>query len=74
MDKTSQKITEDKDPKRFDAGYKGRENFMKKNEADYFNWCKKKVAEMLPIQEMKLPALPTLPPEDQMILMSMALV
>ena len=29
---------------------------------------------MLPIQEMKLPALPTPPPEDQMILMSMALV
>ena len=74
MDKTSQKVTEDKDPKRFDAGYKGRENFMKKNEADYFNWCKKKLAEMLPIQEMKLPALPTPPPEDQMILMSMALV
>ena len=45
----------------------------------------KKVAEILPIQAMKLPALltmqamklqasPTLPPQDQTILMSMALV
>ena len=30
MDKTSQKVTEDKDPKRVDAGRKGRENFLKK--------------------------------------------
>ena len=30
MDKTSQKVTKDKDPKRVDAGRKGRKNFMKK--------------------------------------------
>ena len=29
MDKTSQKVTKDKDPKRVDAGRKGREHFMK---------------------------------------------
>ena len=33
----------------------------------------KKVAEILPIQAMKLPVLPTPPPQDQIILMSMAL-
>ena len=57
MDKTSQKVTKDKDPKRVDAGRKSRENFMKKNEEKYFRRCKKKVAEILPIQAMKLPAL-----------------
>ena len=30
MEKTSQKVTKDKDPKRIDGGRKGRENFMKK--------------------------------------------
>ena len=29
-DKTSQKVTKDKDPKRIDAGRKDRENVMKK--------------------------------------------
>ena len=31
MDKTSQKFTKDRDPKRVDAGRKGRESFMKKS-------------------------------------------
>ena len=41
MDKTSQKVTNDKDPKRVDAGRKGRENVMKKNEGEHFKRCKK---------------------------------
>ena len=57
MDKTSQKITKNKNPKRVDAGGKSRENFMKKNEEKYFRQFRKKVAEILPIQAMKLPAL-----------------
>ena len=40
MDKTSQKVTKDKGPKRVDAGPKGRENFMKKNEGKYFKYAK----------------------------------
>ena len=42
MDKTSQKVTNDKDPKRVDAGHKGRENVMKKNEGEHFKRCKKR--------------------------------
>ena len=84
MGKISWKVTEDKDPKRVDAGRKGRENFMKKMKENILNDAKK-VAEILPIQTvklralltiqaMKLQALPTPPPQDQMILMYMALV
>ena len=57
MEKTSQKVTKDKDPKRFDARSKGRENFMKKMKENILNDAKKKVAEILPIQAMKLPAI-----------------
>ena len=53
MDKTSRKVTEDKDPKRVDAGRKCRENFMKKMKENILNDAKK-VAEILPIQVMKL--------------------
>ena len=55
-DKTSQKVTIDKDPKCVDAGQKGRENFMKKVKENILNDAKK-VAEILPIQAMKLPTL-----------------
>ena len=94
MDKTSQKVTKDKGPKRVDARPKGRENFMKKMKENILNM--QKVAGILPIQAMKLsailpipaiklqaqltmqamklPASSTLPPRDQMILMSMAFV
>ena len=41
MDKTSRKVTEDKDPKRVDAGRKGRENFMKKMKENILNDAKK---------------------------------
>ena len=53
MDKTSQKVTKNKDPKCVDAGCKGRENFMKKMKENILNDAKK-VAEILPIQVMKL--------------------
>ena len=41
MDKTSQKITKDKDPNRVDAGRKGRENFIKKMKENNLNDAKK---------------------------------
>ena len=41
MDKTSPKITQDKGPKRVDAGRKGRENFMKKIKENILNDAKK---------------------------------
>ena len=41
MDKTSQKVTNDKDPKRVDAGRKGRENVMKKMKENTLNDAKK---------------------------------
>ena len=41
MDKTSPKITQDKDPKRVDVGRKGRENFMKKIKENILNDAKK---------------------------------
>ena len=41
MDKTSQKVTKDKDPKRVDAGRKGRESFMKKSKEKTLNDAKK---------------------------------
>ena len=71
MDKTSEKVT--KDPKHVKAGRKGRENYMKKYKESILNDAKK-VAEILPMQAMKLPALPTPPPQDQMIPMSMVLL
>ena len=37
MDKTSQKVTKDKDPKRADAGRKGRESFIKKMKENILN-------------------------------------
>ena len=85
MGKTSQKITKDKDSKRVHAGCNCRENFMEKNEGKYLKRCKKKVAEilaiqamnlpaLLPIQAMKLQALLTPLPHDQMIRMFMVLV
>ena len=40
MDKTSQKVTKDKDPKRVDAGCKGSENFMKKMKENILNYAK----------------------------------
>ena len=81
MDKT-EKVT--KDPKRVEAACKGREKYMNKLKESILNDAKK-VAEILPMQAMKPPALPTPPPplppvlttpppQDQMILMSMALV
>ena len=76
MDKTSEKVT--KDPKHVEAARKGREKYMNKLKESILNDAKK-VTEILPMQAMKLPALPTRPtplppPWDQMILMSMALV
>ena len=41
MDNILPKVTKDKDPKRVDAGRKGRENCMKKNEGKYLKRCKK---------------------------------
>ena len=41
MDKTSQKVTKDKDPKRVEAGHKGRGNYMKKMNKDILNNAKK---------------------------------
>ena len=40
MDKTSHKVTKDKDPKHVDAGCKGRENFMKKMKENILNYAK----------------------------------
>ena len=40
MDKTSQKVTKDKDPKRADAGRKGRDSFMKKSKEKILNDAK----------------------------------
>ena len=40
-DKTSQKVTKDKDPKRVEAGHKGRGNYMKKMNKDILNDAKK---------------------------------
>ena len=40
MDKTSQKVTKDKGPKRVDAERKGRENFMKKMKENILNYAK----------------------------------
>ena len=84
MDKTSQKVTKDKDPKRVDVGRKGRGSFIKNLKENILNDAKKgaeippiqvmKLPALLTMQAMKLPALPTLPPQDRMILISMALV
>ena len=41
MEKTSQKVTKDKDPKRIDARSKGRENFMTKMKENILNDAKK---------------------------------
>ena len=41
MDKKSQKVRKDKDPKRADAGRKGRDNFMKKMKENILNDAKK---------------------------------
>ena len=41
MDKKSQKVTKDKDPKRVDAGRKGRDSFMKKMKENILNDAKK---------------------------------
>ena len=42
MDKTSQKVTKDQDPKCAEAGRKGRENFMKKMNENILNDAKKR--------------------------------
>ena len=55
MDKISEKVT--KDPKRVEAARKGREKYMNKLKESILNDAKKKVAEILSIQAMKLPAL-----------------
>ena len=65
MGKTSEKVT--KNPKRAEAAGTGREKYMNKLKESILNDVKK-VIEILPMQAMKLPA------QDQMILMSMALV
>ena len=41
MNKTSQKVTKDKDPKLVEEGRKGRENFMKKMKEHILNDAKK---------------------------------
>ena len=41
MDKTSQKVTKDKDPKRVDVGRKGRGSFMKNVKENILNDAKK---------------------------------
>ena len=58
MDKTSQKVTKDKDPKHAETGRRSRENFMKKMKENILN--KKDVAGILPTQAMNLPALLTI--------------
>ena len=55
----SQKVTKHKDPKRFEAGRKGRENVLKKMKEYTLNDAKK-VVEILPIQAMKLQGLLTI--------------
>ena len=42
IDKTSQKVTKDQDPKCVEAGRKGRENFMKKMNGNILNDAKKR--------------------------------
>ena len=81
MDKTPEKVT--KDPKHVETARKGREKYTNKLKESILNNVKK-VGEILPMQAMKLPALLTIqamklpmlatPPQDQMILISMALV
>ena len=82
MDKTPEKVT--KDPKHVETACKGREKYTNKLNESILNNVKK-VGEILPMQAMKLPALLTIqamklpmlatpPPQDQMILISMALV
>ena len=71
MDKTSQEIAKYKDPKRVDAGRKGRKNLMKKMKENIVSDAKKVVEilsiqavillALLPIQAMKLPALLKIP-------------
>ena len=41
IDKTSQEVTKDKDPKRVDAGRKGRGSFMKEMKENILNDAKK---------------------------------
>ena len=81
MDKTPEKVTKDKDPKRVETARKGREKYMNKFKESILDDVKK-VAEILPMQAMKLPALLTMQamklpaspaPQYQMILMSMVL-
>ena len=60
MDKTSQKVT--KDPTRVEAARKDRKKYMNKLKGSILNDAKK-VTEIIAMQAMKLPALPTpLPP------------
>ena len=54
MGKTSKKVT--KDPKCVEVACKGREKYMNKLKENILNDAKK-VAEILPLQAMKLPAL-----------------
>ena len=68
MDKTSQKVT--KDPKCVEAGRKGRKNFINKLKKDNLNDAKK-VAEILPIQAMNLPALLTMQAMKLPVLLTM---
>ena len=42
MDKTSEKVTKDKDPKRVNAGRRGRKNLMKKMKENILNDAKKR--------------------------------
>ena len=59
MDKTPEKVTKDKDPKRVETARKGREKYMNKFKESILDDVKK-VAEILPMQAMKLPALLTM--------------
>ena len=70
MRKTLQKVT--KDPKRVEAVRKGRENYMNKLKESILNDAKK-LGKIPAMQPMRLLALPTPPPRDQVILTSMAL-
>ena len=75
MEKTSQKITKDKDSKCADAGCKDMENLTKKMKENILNDAKKggrdttiqtiKLPALLTNQAMKLQALPTPPPQDK---------
>ena len=83
MDKTPEKVTKDKDPRRVEAACKGREKYMNKLKESILNDVKKGSGDttnasngttaLLTIQVMKLPVSPTPPPQDQMILMFIAL-